>query len=788
MTTLLDRKLLRDLLHLRGQVIAIMIVVASGAMSYVAMRATWMALLESRESYYAEYRFADIFATLKRAPESLGERIRLLPGVAAIEMRVVADITLDIPGLNEPATGRLISIPRERRAMLNDLHLLQGRYPDPNRRDEAVISGAFSTANRIVPGDRIAAIFNGKWRQLQIVGVGLSPEYIYEIRPGEIFPDPRRFGVIWMSRESIAPAFDLDGAFNDLSLVLAPGASADSVIDEVDRLLDGYGGLGAIRREEQQSHRFISNELDELRVFGTWIPGIFLAVTAFLLHLALSRLVATQRDQIGTLKAFGFGNSAIGSHYLRLSLIAVAGGVAAGVIAGNLWGRSLARLYAEFFHFPRLLYRLDPQVIVVTTLISTGAALLGALGAVSRAVAIPPAESMRPEPPARFQAGLLERLGLQQVLPLSTRIILRNLERTLVKSALTTLGISLSIALLFVGFYFFDAIDHLIHVQFRRVLLEDVTVIFREPRPRAAGFELSRIPGVLRVEPFRGVAVRLRHGHRSKRLAIIGMERNADLRRAVDTRMRTHPMPPAGLLLTTSLAERLDLRPGDQVTIELLEGRRDTRVSFVAETIDDLLGLSAYMDAEALDRLIGDAGAISGAHLLLDDHQREPAFQRLRASPQIVGMTIPAAVLENFNQTMARTIGTSTTITILLACILAFGLVYNGARIALSERGRELASLRVLGFTRREIATMLLGEQAILTLFAVLPGYLIGYGLCRLIVFVIDTELVRLPLVLSARTFVGSAGIVMIAASLSGLLVNRRLKRLDLVEVLKTRE
>ena len=794
----LDRKLIRDLFHLRGQVIAVMVMVACGAMSYVAMRTTWLALLESRDGYYDRYRFGSVFAQLKRAPDLVKERIDEIPGVAESLTRIVAEVTIDVPGLEEPATGRLISIRDGLSGVavakdsagggLNALHLLAGRQLARGVMDEVIISGAFATANRLAPGSTIGAVINGKWRRLSIVGIALSPEYIYEIRPGDLFPDPRRFGVLWMNHDELGPIFDMSGAFNDVTLALGPGADQIEVISRLDQVLERHGGLGAYGRVEHSSHRFISNELDELQVFGTWIPGIFLAVTAFLLHIVLSRLVLTQRDQIGALKAFGYANGAIGFHFLKLALVMVVGGIIPGLGFGYLWGRSLAGLYAEFFRFPTLEYRVDPVVMGLAFTISLSASVLGALGAVRKAVSIPPAEAMRPEPPARFRIGLIERLGFQRHLPLTLRIILRNLERTAVKSLLTTIGIALSVAIIFIGFYFFDAIDHLVRIEFQQVLREDLTLFFNEPRPPRVREELKRIEGVLGVEGFRLVPVRLRNGHLTKRLAIQGVEMDGQMRRVIDVRERVHKLPADGVLLTARLAEMLELRRGDRVTIEVLEGNRRTTEATVVGLIDDMMGLSAWMESRALDRLMLDGGALSGAHLRIDGNERQRLYHRFKETPGIRGLLIPLSVLANFNQTMAKTIGTSTTVTILLACVIAFGLIYNGARIALSERGRELASLRVLGFTKSEIAGMLLWEQAILTLLAVPLGYLIGYGLCTLIISVIDTELIRLPLVLTARTFIYSAGIIMLAALFSGLLIRHRLERLNLIEVLKTRE
>lgn len=786
--SILHRKLWRDLLHLRGQVAAIMVMVACGAMSYVALRTTWLALQESQQNYYSAYRFGDLFVGLKRAPESVREQVASIAGVEAVQSRIVTEVSMSVPRLNEPAAGRLISLESGSRGELNRIHLVSGQRPAVGPADEVVVSEAFAKANKLGNGDRISVVINGKWRLLRIVGIALSPEYIYEIRPGDLLPDPQRFGILWMNREVLESIFDLGGAFNEMSIALAPGADPAVVTDRLDTLLKRYGGFGAYDRDEQPSHRFISNELDELRVFCTWIPAIFLLVTAFLLHVVLSRLVLTQRDQIGVLKAFGFENRTIGIHYLLLSLVAVGGGILPGLGLGYLWGRSLAELYSEFFHFPVLYYRLDPSVMGLATLICGSAAVIGALGAVRRAVSIPTAEAMRPEPPTNFRPGLVERLGLQRWFPLSLRIILRNIERTPVRSGLTVLGLSLAVAVLFIGFYFYDAIGHIVRVEFSLMRREDLTLYFHKPVSPAASDDLSRLDGVLRVEGFRVVPVWLVNGVHRKRVAIMGLELEGELRQVIDLRETVHQLPPEGVILTERLAEMLGVGRGASLRVEVLEGERAVREVRVTGLVEDMMGLNAYMEIGALSRLMGDGGALSGTHLLLDPHRRDQLYRKFKETPGVKGLVIPEVMLDNFNRTLARTFDSSTLTTIFLAGILAFGLAYNAARIALSERGRELASLRVLGFTHGEVAEMLLGEQALLTLSAIAPGYLIGYGLCQLITRVIDTELLRLPLVLTPKTFVYSAAIVTLASLLSALLIRRRLMRLDIIEVLKTRE
>lgn len=782
----LNKKLIRDFWHLRGQIVATALVVACGIASFISMRSTYNSLLITQENYYSAYRFADVFAHLKRAPESLKTKIEKIPGVAFVQTRVISEVTLNLPNMREPAHGKIVSMPEKN--SLNELHFLRGRNVKNGISDEVIISGSFADANNFNPGDKIEAVINGRWRRLEIVGVALSPEYIYEIRAGDIFPDNKRYGILWMNRKSVAAAFVMDGAFNDVSLALAPEASENSVIENLDRILENYGSGGAYGRAEQISHRFLSNEFSQLEVQAVFLPVIFLGVTAFLLHLVLSRLVSTQREQVGLLKAFGYTNFDIGWHFLRLAFLAVSSGVILGILLGIYLGSAMTDLYAEFFHFPVLNYETGFSVIFLSFLISFGAAALGAISAVRKAVALPPAEAMRPEPPTQFRAGFLENSGLQKILSPTHRIILRNLSRQPVKAVLSIFGISLAAALLFTGFYFFDAINKIIEIQFNQVIRNDVDVMFYNPRPGRTRFDLENLPGVVKTETFRSVPARLRFEHRTRRVGLMGAEANSDLRRIVDENGKVFHLPHDGVVLSKTLADVLEVETGDVLTVEILEGARPVREIKVAGIVDELMGMNAYLEIHALNRLMNEDDVISGAYLSVDSGKQDKLYAQLKEMPAISSVGLPGVALESFNETFGKTIGTFTFFLVAFASVIVLGVVYNGARISLSERGRELASLRVLGFTRREIAVILLGEQAVLTLLAIPFGYIFGSIICLLTNNLVDAEIMRLPIVFSRRTFVASFVITVIAAIFSGLLVVWRIRNLDLIEVLKTRE
>jgi putative ABC transport system permease protein len=788
----LNAKLLRDLWQMRAQALAIIAVIGTGVAMFAMYLSTFASLDRTRDLYYDSERFADVFAGNKRAPAWLAERIAEIPGVSRVDTRVVVHVTLDIEGLREPARGRLISIPEIDRSTLNDLVLRRGRYIDAAGRDEVLVHEAFASAHGLEPGDRIAAIINGRRRELPIAGIALSPEYVYVIGPGDIIPDQRRFGVIWMGERALASAFDMEGGFNDVSLRLEPGRLTDgeapAVIDALDRILEPYGGLGAISRRHQPSHWFIENELREMRTMASILPVIFLGVAAFLLNVVLSRTIAVQRTQIAVLKAVGYTPREVAFHYLGLgALIAVLGSVV-GCGVGAWLGRGLTNIYAEYFRFPMTLYELPPWVALAATAIAIAAATLGSLGAVRRVNALPPAEAMRPEPPARFEPTRLENLGLRRFLAPEARMIVRNVARKPLRFALSAFGVGMAIALMVLGAFFIDAIDYLIELQFDVGQRQDVTVTFVEPQSAASRHELARLPGVLSVEPFRSVPVRLRHENRSRRAAILGLPARQELSRVIDRQTGPVTLPPEGLVLSRALGDQLDAREGDEVIVEVLEGARPRRSIRVAQRIDDLIGLSAYMEADALARLMREDASLSGAFLAVDEDRQDDLYQALKATPSVAGVGMATAAMRSFRETVRANMMRIILFNVLFSCIIAVGVVYNAARISLSEHSRDLASLRVLGFSRGEIARILLGELGLVTLAAIPIGIASGSALAWLLLALLRNELYRIPYVIEPATYGQAVLVVLTASLLSGLLVRRRLDRLDLVAALKTRE
>lgn len=785
----LDQKLWRDLWQIKGQAIAIALVVACAVATYLMFISTLTALTATRDNYYRDYRFAEVFASLKRAPESIKERIAEIPGVDQVETRVVANVSVDIPAFSEPVTARLVSIPDGGEMHLNRLYLRAGRLVERGRGDEVILSDTFARAHGLRPGARLAAVINGHRQVLTVVGTALSPEYVQQLRPGGVFPDFKRYGILWMGRTALGHAYGQQRAFNDVALKLYPGVSAEDVIDRLDELLKPYGGLGAYAREDQLSHRFLAEEFKQLDALVDIFPVIFLGVAAFLLNVVVSRLVGMQREQIATLKAFGYSSGAVVWHYLKLVLVITAAGVALGTIAGLWLGQKLATIYMAFYRFPYLEFFLGSHVVVEAAAISVAAAAAGTLFAVRQAARLRPAEAMRPEAPVRYRLSFIERIPfVQNLLSQPARMIIRHLQRRPVKSLLSVIGIAMACGMILTGLFQKDTMAYMVDVQYGLSQREDISLTFTEPTARRAMFELQALPGVEHVEVFRQVPVRLHHGHLSYRTGIRGVEPGGDIQRLLDADLRPIQLPAAGVLLTDYLGELLQVQVGDRLTVEVLEGSRPIREVTVVGLVKEYMGVSAYMHLDALNHFMREGPTLSGAYLHVDARAMPELFHYFKGVPRVAGVAERRQEIINFHRTMQETMLFFTYVATVFAVIISFGVIYNSARIALAERSRELASLRVLGLTRGEISYILLGELGLLTLIGIPLGLIVGRWLCALIAHNLQNDLYRVPLILAPSTYAFAATVVLVSAIVSGLVVRRKLDQLDLIAVLKTKE
>ena len=788
MWSALTIKLLRDIRRLWAQALAIAFVLASGVATMLLGVGTYDSLSGTRDRYYEEMHFADVFAHLTRAPKSLLAEVNAIEGVVQAEARISKVAIADIEGMEAPASVQLVSIPDIGEQKLNRVLLRSGRLPATGHAGEAVISETFAKAHGFTQGSHFKVLMNGRLRELTVAGIGLSPEFIYAVGPGEIMPDDKRFGIVWMREAVLANAYDLKGAFSNLAVKLFPGASEAKVISKIDALLARYGGTGAYGRKDQFSHSFIDAELRQLQAMSRVLPPIFVIVSAFLVNMTLSRLITLEKEIIGLLKAMGYSSRAVGRHYLAFATLIAVGGVIIGFAAGTWLGVEMAQLYVRFFHFPYLVFTRDPAIYALSAMVALVAAWLGAGRAVYNAARLPPATAMAPPAPASYKksrfAAFTKRLAMGQPLVMVGRHLFRWPWRTLA----SVTGISFAVSILVGSLWAFGSTEFMIDLTFQKADRQFATIAFPSAKTREALHEVARLPGVLRAEPYRAVAARIQHEHVHRRVAITGKTRGADLSRLMGLDLKPVTLPESGIALSDALAGVLNAKPGDQVQVTLLEGDRRSFALPVTAIIQGYLGLGAYMDITALNRALREGPSISGAHIAVDEGRLGDLFATLKTTPAASQIALLHQALKVFRATLAENILTMISVYTSLAAIIAFGVVYNFARISLSEQGRELASLRVLGFTRGEVSALLLRELAIVVLAGQIPGWLMGYGFAVAMARGFSTELYRVPLVVGSEVYAAASLVVFAAAGLSALVVRRRIDRLDMIEVLKTRE
>ena len=783
----LDRKMLRDLRRIWAQTLAIALVLGCGVMVLVGAQATQATLIQTQAAYYERHRFADVFAGAKRAPADVVNAASLIPGVAQAEGRISFQAVLDIDGMTAPATGRILSLPPAGPA-LNLPVLRLGRLPDPGRADEVALAEPFAQSHGLTPGSRFRGVLNGQLRELTVTGWVLSPEFIYTMAPNAMMPDDRRYGLIWMNEDAAAAAMGMSGVVNELAVRLTRDGDERAVIAALDRLLDPFGGTGAYGRDKQASHTFLAGELAQLGAMAAFMPPIFLIVAAFLVNMVLGRLIAMERAQIGLLKALGYGRGEIATHYLKLALLI--GGI--GVLLG--WGfgwwisDAMIGLYGDFFRFPFIIRDWGAWSLVLSAALGLATVTLGGLRAVWATLNLPAAEAMQPPAPPRFGRGVADRILARFRFRQTTMMIFRSILRWPGRAAITVLGVSASVAVLVMSYFLFDSVAQLVDSVFGQANRQQVTLALAQPMPESAVQDALTLPGVVGAEGAYILPVRVVYGHRSRLTALQAHFPDAKLARLVDDAGRVILPPDEGVILPQMLARALQIEAGQTLRLEMLAAPRMTLDLPVVEIIAQGMGQEVHTSSPALFSAMDSEALVNVIHLAVRSDRIDALNAAIKQTPSVAGLSDWSEVRRQFDATLRNSMLTMVGIYTLIGLLIAVGVVYNAARIQVSERSYELASLRVLGFSRNEVGYVLVGEMMLLTLVAIPLGWLAGYGLAQAAVGAMSTDIVQIPFFISRRTFALAGLAVFLAALGAVLLVRRRLDRVNLVTALKARD
>jgi putative ABC transport system permease protein len=787
--TPLHRKLFRDLWRMKSQALAVALVLACGIGMLVMSVGMQGSLERARDRYYLNNGMADVQAQAVRAPRRLGAELAELPGVAALELRAVGQARISLPWVTEPLAAQLVSLPDDGLPRVNRPLLVAGRWPERLAQGEALVNEAFAQANGLTPGSHMDVVVRGQRQRLHLVGVANSPEFVFVSAPGEPFPQPARFGVLWMRQGQLERALDMHGAFNDVVLTLSDPALDAPVRQALQDRLAAYGGMEPFGRDRMVSARFLTEELAQLGNMAATLPPIFLAVAAFLLNVTLSRLVATERANIGLLKAFGHSNGAVARHYAGMALLLGGMGLVLGMALGHVFGEWMSSIYRAVYRLPALPFQTDAHTWLLAFGVGLAAALAGALSAVAQAVRLTPAAALAPPSPPHFggggQRGSTSWLG--QLDPL-TRIIIRRVVSAPRRSLSTLAGVALALSVLVVSQHFPAGIEKFLQVTFRVAKTQDATVTLTEAGGPMALHALARLPGVEAVEPFRAVAVSYHFNGRSVQDALVGMPAQPQLERLVQTGSEAVTLRGDGLVASRGLARQLHAQAGDVVRVEVTQGRRMQFDLKVVQVADLWVGSSGYTELTALGRLLQEPGRISGAHLRLQPDHTDAFNAAVAERPALAGLSHVRQAEASMRQTFSQGSGFMSTLFLTFAGMMAAGVAYATASVTLAEQQRDLATLQVLGYTRWQVSYVMLGELALLTLLALPLGLWVGYGFALWLMGTMSNELFTFPMVVDPAAYARSALFVLATVAVCAAWVRRQVDKVDLVASLKSRE
>ncbi|MCB2264018.1 MAG: FtsX-like permease family protein [Candidatus Thiosymbion ectosymbiont of Robbea hypermnestra] len=786
--TALNRKLLRDLGRMWSQILAIITVIAVGTGAYIILIGTADSIQQTQVAYYERYHFADIFSGVQRAPNGLVETLQHIDDIQEVSTTISYTSLIEIPGQTTPANSLISSLPTE--GGLNQLHIRQGRMPKVGSSSEVLVAEPFAQGNDILPGDTLYATLRGEKRKLEVVGIALSPEFVFFGVPGAMIPDKRRFGVMWMDRSTMESAYDMEGAFNGISVALVPGARKSEIINELDAILDPYGGTGSYDRSDQVSHATITSEINQLRTSTRYAAPIFVGIVAFLLHMLMKRHIETEREQIGALKAQGYSHGNIASHYAKFVLVIFLGGITVGFAISMQVGRVVTGAYATSFHFPFLDYFLRPSIFVEVSLIQGVAAFMGSFGNLRKAVLLQPAIAIRPPPPPVYRRTNLESWINRIIHDQSTRMIIRHIIRWPLRSGMTIFAIAGATAILIAPLGTLNSTEQMSNIHFYHAERQDMTVAFGETPPFSAVYELGHYSGVLAMEAFRAISARIEFEGRSRRVTVLGRESHNDLSRPLDHDFNPINIPKNGLVIADSMAEWLGVRCGDMVRLHFLEDRRpvvDIPVVALSKSYIGMTFFMVFMNLDKLNTILMEGRAISGIHIKLDPRDLMSFYEAVKKNPAVTG-TVSHGDSKSAMRRALEQITHLTRVSIIIAGIIVFGAVYNSALIALAERSREFAGMRLLGYSRFAVSYILLGELLLLSFIALPLGCAMGYSLAYLLTEGTANEMFRLPLALKYSSIGSAILTVIMMVVVTGIFIARKIYHLDLIAVLKTQD
>ncbi|BCZ44916.1 ABC transporter permease [Clostridium gelidum] len=785
---ILFRNLLRDIKKSKGQFISILIIVVLGVTFYTAINSAFKNLSNSSSEYYSEYRLADIWVDLYSAPMGIKEKVDSIPNVKTATGRIIKDASINI--LEENATLRFITLPDIKKDIVNDVVIKSGRYFSEDDSNQCLLDEDFFKANNLNLGEYIYPIISGNKVKLKIVGCVKSPEFVYTLKDAsEIMADNKRFGIIYIKQSFGEAIFDFKGSINNLSIQISNGSDVKTVKDDVKKALKNYGVKNVIDREEQTSSKMISEKIKGLKSMGGTFPVIFFMVASVIIYIMMGRMVESQRTQIGVLKAVGFTNMQVLAYYMSYSAMIALIGSFIGSILGTYMGASMTKLYNQYFNLPLGGIKIYSEFVIPAFILTLFFCLFAGYHSCKAIFKIMPSEAMRQKSPESGKKIVIERINLIWInISYLGKIIVRNLFRYKKRALLTSLGVIFSSAILLVALSMGDSMDFMIQQQYGNIQNYDIKVKFSKLMSIEDLNNIKNITHIKELEPVLETGVEISNGWKHKDVGFTAQIKEPQMYKVEDKSGNAISLPQNGILISEKLANTLGIKVNDSVNIKFYFPGKEKKEMVVKGIIVQYLGLSTYTSMDNLNSILGEGTIASSAVLKLDNTNAENEVKdKLRNMPNVMSVDSKTDSLNALLKTMGA-MQASIGVYIMLAGILLIAVLYNIATINIFERQRELATLKVLGFSNNEVKKLIFNENYIIVIFGMIVGLPFGKWLGASLMASSSTDAYTIPYVVEFKTYIIAIILTLLFTAITNLTLMRKIKALDMIEVLKNKE
>ncbi len=808
--------LLREILNAKSQFFAVAAVMFFGITLFYSSYMAYFSLKESVAAYYERYNFLDYYAEARNVTPEIIKKIKEIEGVSEAIGRISAEINAFAPPKKEGAvknafisadiggtgknsirkiTLRLISLPDRNLPEINSLLVQQGSYFDSDNKYLCLVNNKFAEFYDLKKGDTIKTIINLRQCDFKLSGVVSGPEFIIALK-SITSPLSDDFGIIYVKESAAQQILGYESSYNQVHVRFKKGADAKSAIDKIEKMLKPYGFSNGFDRDKQFSYKVISEEIKNLQNTALMFPSVFLFVAATIIYIMQKRLVNNQRTQIGVMKAFGYSNAAVLWHYVKYALLMAATGCVPALFAGYQLGSLLLNVYNQVFAIPELDPKIYWKVVGMSLFISFAFSFLASFNSVKRISRIQPAQAMRTEPPEAGRTIFIEKIKpVWNCFSFSYKMIFKNIFRNAQRTSLNVFGISATIMFFMISMFFADSIDFAFNSQFFEFQKQDYSVIFSRPSAAADVMALESVGGVASAEPVVQLGVEIIKGWQKRETVLIGLAKSNKFTRLIDDDLKPMELPDEGIVIAHMLARSFSIKKGDMITVKTYIGNfklkdasreiiKRVRVAAIAK---QYAGINCFMSEKALKDFLGEGSFATGAYIKTQKGRGTEVKKKLL---EYSGIDEVQGRLDIYNAFMdqLKFMKVFVTIMIIFGGVMGFAIIFNSTLISIMERMRELASLKVLGYTQYELKRLLFVENILICAFSCAPGAAVGYLMCEFVGYLFSNDMFALEIVIYKKTYLIAFFLVFLCTVIAGLATGRSLNNLDMVEVLKSRE